>query len=109
MGSSVLIYGAGNIGRSFLGQLFSEAGFELVFADIDTELIGRLNVAGAYRVVIREDGREDEELRVAPVRAVDSRDADRLLEEIRQAAYIVTSVGKNALPQGVAQDAINQG
>lgn len=98
MSSSVLIFGAGNIGRSFLGQLFSEAGYELVFADIDLALIERLNAAGAYPVLIKESGREDQLLEVAPVRAVDSRDTARLITEIKAAAYIVTSVGKNALP-----------
>ena len=36
-------FGAGNIGRSFLGQLFSQAGYQVIFIDIDTAVINALN------------------------------------------------------------------
>ena len=32
-------FGAGNIGRSFIGQLFSRSGYEVVFVDIKKEHI----------------------------------------------------------------------
>jgi len=34
-----VIYGAGNIGRGFIGQLFSESGYEVAFIDINMEII----------------------------------------------------------------------
>ena len=33
----ILIFGAGKIGRSFIGQLFSRAGYELVFIDANKD------------------------------------------------------------------------
>jgi len=36
-------FGAGNIGRSFVGQLFSRSGYEVVFVDIKKELVAELN------------------------------------------------------------------
>jgi len=36
-------FGAGNIGRSFIGQLFSRSGYEVVFVDINKELIKEVN------------------------------------------------------------------
>ena len=36
-------FGAGNIGRSFIGQLFSKAGWDVVFVDIDELVIDELN------------------------------------------------------------------
>ena len=36
-------FGAGNIGRGFLSQLFNESGYEVVFIDIDKNLISHLN------------------------------------------------------------------
>ena len=32
---NIVIFGAGKIGRSFIGQLFSKAGYGLVFVDMD--------------------------------------------------------------------------
>jgi len=36
-------FGAGNIGRGFLGQLFSQSGFETVFVEIREDLISLIN------------------------------------------------------------------
>ena len=36
---SILIFGAGKIGRSFIGQLFGKAGYEVVFVDMDESLV----------------------------------------------------------------------
>lgn len=37
-----VMYGAGNIGRGFIGQLFSESGYEVVFIDVNTEIVDKL-------------------------------------------------------------------
>ena len=91
-------FGAGNIGRSFIGQLFSRGGYEVVFVDIDTALIEKLNSEGEYRVVIKRNDRPDEILTIRGVRGVDGGDTDRVAGEIADASYISTSVGKGALP-----------
>jgi mannitol-1-phosphate 5-dehydrogenase len=39
----MLQFGAGNIGRSFIGQLFSRSGYEVVFIDINKKLVKELN------------------------------------------------------------------
>ena len=43
----LVIFGAGNIGRSFIGQLFSRAGYEIVFIDIDPIILNELNTRAA--------------------------------------------------------------
>jgi mannitol-1-phosphate 5-dehydrogenase len=43
-------YGAGNIGRSLAGQLFSSAGWEVVFVDVALDVIEALNRERRYRV-----------------------------------------------------------
>ena len=45
-------FGAGNIGRGFVGLLLSEGGYELVFSDVATALVDALNAAGerVYRL-----------------------------------------------------------
>ena len=47
----VVIIGSGRTGRGMFGEMFYlEGGFDLVFADIDSELIGALREQGYYTV-----------------------------------------------------------
>ena len=41
-----IMYGAGNIGRGFIGALFSENGYSVGFVDINKEVIAKLNSFG---------------------------------------------------------------
>ena len=34
-----VMYGAGNIGRGFIGQLFSQSGYSVSFIDVNKEII----------------------------------------------------------------------
>ena len=43
-------FGAGNIGRGFVGLLLSNAGYELVFADVADALIEGLKQSDSYSV-----------------------------------------------------------
>ena len=53
-GKKILVFGAGRIGRSFIGQLFSSAGYTVVFVDVDRLLIELLNIRRSYPVVIQD-------------------------------------------------------
>ncbi|WP_010254734.1 mannitol-1-phosphate 5-dehydrogenase [Treponema primitia] len=92
-------FGGGNIGRSFIGALFSRAAWEVVFVDVDPVLVSRLNQERYYTVVIKRDGKADESRSIGPVRAVDGRDIELVSTEIADADIAATSVGKNALPK----------
>lgn len=95
-----VIYGAGNIGRGFIGQLFSESGYEVVFIDINQELIDRLNTDGKYPVrVLNHYG--SREFYIYNVRAVNGSYQEQAAEEIAGADIMATSVGVNILP-GIA-------
>jgi mannitol-1-phosphate 5-dehydrogenase len=52
--------GAGNIRRSFIGQLFSRSGYEVVFVDINKELVKELNKKRVYKSVIKRNELPDE-------------------------------------------------
>ncbi len=43
-------FGAGNIGRGFVGLILHNAGYELVFADVNADLIDQLAASTSYRV-----------------------------------------------------------
>jgi mannitol-1-phosphate 5-dehydrogenase len=92
-------FGAGNIGRSFIGQVFSKAGWEVAFVDVDPRITGLLNERKQYTVAIKREGKPDELRTIGPVRAVDGRNPDEVAAELATADIAATSVGKNALPK----------
>ncbi|HSO88286.1 MAG TPA: hypothetical protein VLQ91_17160 [Draconibacterium sp.] len=92
---SVLIFGAGKIGRSFIGQLFGLAGYQVVFVDVDPDVVRELNIRKSYPVVIK--GKTDEVIVVPNVRAVSGLDNSAVIHEISTASLMAISVGKNAL------------
>ena len=92
-------FGAGNIGRSFIGQLFSRSGYEVVFVDINKELVKELNKKRAYKLVIKRNELPDEIILIENVRAVDGYDKRAVVREIVDTDIIATAVGKYALPQ----------
>lgn len=89
-------FGAGNIGRGFVGLLLHEAGYEVVFADVSSELIGALQASGSYRVHEVGDGAEDHT--VDRYRAIDSGTSlQEVVAEIATADIVTTAVGPNIL------------
>ncbi len=91
----IAIFGAGKIGRSFIGQLFSRAGYHVTFIDVDKKLIEALNREGRYRVVIR--GERDETLWIDHINAVYGGDSGAVARVVAGADLIAVSVGKLAL------------
>lgn len=90
-------FGAGNIGRGFTGQLFSESGFEVVFVDVVPELVRLLNERRSYPIKLAQE--TPEIITVNNVRAVNGLDVDAVAEEIRTADIMCTAVGVNVLPR----------
>ena len=64
-------FGAGNIGRGFVGELLHESGYEVVFADVAEALIDALYAADSYRVT--EIGEGGKVTVVTDFRAINSR------------------------------------
>jgi len=92
---TILIFGAGKIGRSFIGQLFGQSGYNVVFTDVDLDLVNELNQRKSYPVVIK--GKTEETIQVKDVRAVSGLDRDAVIQEVAKASIMAVSVGKNAL------------
>jgi len=95
----MLQFGAENIGRSFIGQLFSRSGYEVVFVDINKELVRELNKKRAYKLVIKRNEPPDEIILIENIRAIDGYDKEAVVREIVDTDIIATAVGKYALPQ----------
>ena len=89
-------FGAGNIGRGFVGLILHRAGYELVFADVVDALIDSLNSTPSY--LVREVGLESSEERVDNYRAINSRsDPEALTAAIASADIVTTAVGPTIL------------
>ncbi|WP_121368474.1 mannitol-1-phosphate 5-dehydrogenase [Frondihabitans australicus] len=91
-------FGAGNIGRGFVGQVLHQSGYEVVFADVNAELVRALRAAGAYSVhAVGDDETVTRE--VTGFRSIDNgRQADEIAAEISTAVIVTTSVGPRILP-----------
>lgn len=89
-------FGAGNIGRGFVGLILHNAGYEVVFADVNAELIDAL--AGSTSYLVREVGAGASTSTVDNYRALNSatHEAD-VIAEIATAEVVTTAVGPNIL------------
>lgn len=69
-----VMYGSGNIGRGFIGMLFSLSGYEVTFIDVAEELVETLNCEKKYpvRIVSNEGFKDIEVLHVSAVNGNDS-------------------------------------
>ncbi len=91
----IVIFGAGKIGRSFIGQLFGRSGYRLVFVDADPEIVERLNKKQSYRVIIK--GKKDEEILISGLEAISAFNKVKVAENVVTAGIMAVSVGKNAI------------
>lgn len=93
-----IMFGAGNIGRGFLGQLFSESGYAVTFVDIDQVVIDALNRRGVYTIRLVTNEQTDE-VTVGPVAAIHAADPDAVAMAVSGAEIGATAVGAAALKQ----------
>lgn len=93
--NKLVLFGAGKIGRSFIGQLFSIGGYEVVFIDINITVIDALNHLGQYKVIIKSD--KEEVLNINNVRGVYANDSQKVTHEIATAGIVAVSVGLDGL------------
>ena len=90
-----VMYGAGNIGRGFIGKVFSDSGYEVCFLDIVPAVINELNSRHEYPVrIVANTGNHDEI--VNNVRAVHAGSAEAVAE-IASCDIMATAVGVNVL------------
>jgi len=93
--NKLVLFGAGKIGRSFIGQLFSRGGYEVVFIDVYKPVIDELNRRKNYNVIIKSDS--DEVINIKNVRGVFAGDVEKVVKEVATAGILAVSVGLNGL------------
>jgi mannitol-1-phosphate 5-dehydrogenase len=89
-------FGAGNIGRGFVGLLLHQGGYEVVFSDVAAPLVDAINAASEYTV--HEVGEGGVDTVVTGFRAINSADSpEAVVDEIATANIVTTAVGPTIL------------
>jgi mannitol-1-phosphate 5-dehydrogenase len=92
-----VIFGAGSVGRGFLGQLLCEAGWFVTFVDVDPELVATLAHDGSYpHLTVSDTG--SRRTTVGPVTAIAADRTDAVIDALLPADLAATSVGARVLP-----------
>ena len=87
-------FGAGNIGRGFIGAVLAEAGYEVIFADVVEELLNQINERKAYTVHVMDTNKYDVDIK--GISAVNS-GSDNAVQAVTEASIITTAVGLRIL------------
>jgi mannitol-1-phosphate 5-dehydrogenase len=100
-------FGAGNIGRGFIGKQLAESGYEVCFVDVNQELVADINAKKQYMVQLATDLQEF--TLISGINALDGNNLNEVAKAIAAADLVTTAVGPNilkhiapAIAQGIA-------
>ncbi|MCE3199651.1 mannitol-1-phosphate 5-dehydrogenase [Paenibacillus sonchi] len=102
-------FGAGNIGRGFIGLLLSQAGYEVCFVDVNEAFVSQLQERKEYPVTLASEGQET--VIVKNVTALSSvTHAEEVAASIAEADLVTTAVGVTILKHiaGVVAEGIRR-
>ncbi len=87
-------FGAGNIGRGFIGKLLADSDVAVTFADVNDPLIDQLSHEQKYKVrVVGTESTVDEVRHISAVNAL----SEDVIERIATTDLVTTAVGPNVL------------
>ena len=89
-------FGAGNIGRGFIGMLLAQAGYKVLFADVNPVIIDRLAQDKSYIVQIKDVESQDYE--ITNIDGIFS-NGPEIVDAISEAEILTTAVGLTILPR----------
>lgn len=92
---NAVIFGAGNIGRGFIGPLFSEAGAKVTFIDVSPVIVARIRQDGTYPLEIV--GGAPIVKQIKNIYVADGNDRDAAVRAILEADIAATCVGAKAI------------
>ncbi|TBL79981.1 mannitol-1-phosphate 5-dehydrogenase [Paenibacillus thalictri] len=90
-------FGAGNIGRGFIGLLLSRSGYQICFVDVNDNVVSLLRQRGRYNVSLAIETHDI--LEVSGVSAVSGHDTEQIISMIEKADLVTTAVGVSLLEQ----------
>lgn len=96
MNKMAMHFGAGAIGRGFIGKLIADAGWDLVFVDVNEPLINYLKKHPTYTVHIATENKRSENVTIKD--AILLSDMPSVLKKGRAASLLTCAVGPTILP-----------
>ncbi|MFR0959740.1 MAG: mannitol-1-phosphate 5-dehydrogenase, partial [Enterococcus sp.] len=90
-------FGAGNIGRGFIGEVLAANGFEITFVDVNHTIIDALNERKEYEIELADESKE--RITVKNVKGINNQtNPEKVIQEIAEADLVTTAIGPNILP-----------
>ncbi|MBM7542679.1 mannitol-1-phosphate 5-dehydrogenase [Amphibacillus cookii] len=90
-------FGAGNIGRGFIGLLLDRSGYHTTFVDINKQVIDEINQKQTYTVILADQAQNQEQ--VTNISGINSAtNPEAVVDAIVEADIITTAVGASILP-----------
>lgn len=90
-------FGAGNIGRGFIGEILFNNGFSIDFVDINATIIDALKARNAYKIELASESKEC--IAVTNVNGLNNQtEPEAVVDAIAEADIVTTAIGPNILP-----------
>lgn len=90
-------FGAGNIGRGFIGDILSKNNVAITFVDVNERVIDELNKRHSYEIEVAEEGQPH--IVVKNISGINNaKNPDEVIKAIASTDIITTAIGPNILP-----------
>lgn len=90
-------FGAGNIGRGFIGEILHQNNFEVTFIDVNDTIIQALLTRKEYTIGLADESKE--KILIDQVSGINNQLApEAVINAITKASIITTAIGPNILP-----------
>ncbi|CCI85874.1 mannitol-1-phosphate 5-dehydrogenase [Lactobacillus pasteurii DSM 23907 = CRBIP 24.76] len=89
-------FGAGNIGRGFIGETLADNGFGIDFVDVNETIIDELNKRGEYDIELAAPGKK--QIHVTNVDGINNaKNPEKVVEAIKNTDIVTTAIGPKIL------------
>lgn len=102
-------FGAGNIGRGFIGEILYHNQFSITFVDVNQTIINELKTRGSYEIGLADESQE--RIKIDGVTGLNNQEEPQaVIEQIVEADLVTTAIGPNILPfiAELVADGINE-
>lgn len=89
-------FGAGNIGRGFIGETLAANGFEIKFVDVNETIIDALNEKKSYTIQLADESQK--EITLTNVSGINNaKNPEKVVQAIADADIVTTAIGPKIL------------
>lgn len=90
-------FGAGNIGRGFIGEILHKNGCDITFVDINETLIDALNARDSYEIEYADEAHQ--RLTISGFSGLNNgKEPEAVAQAVAEADIVTTAIGTNILP-----------